>query len=187
MIINTLVLRMEKLIFLSLGSNLGSRETNILGALKLIQKQVGRLEKISRFYESEPWGFSSKNFFYNCCVSLRSSMPPLELMERLLDIEREMGRHREGRGYGDRLIDIDMLFYGDRQMDHPELKLPHPAMGDRRFVLAPLAEIASGIVHPVAGIPIAEMLLQCPDRTKVVALPDTRHQSFFNNSSSQNI
>ena len=178
---------MEELIFLSLGSNLGSREAYILEALKLIHKRVGRLEKLSRFYESEPWGFSSKHLFYNCCVSLRSSMPPLNVLGGLLDIEREMGRHREGRVYSDRVIDIDLLLYGNRQMDHPDLKLPHPSMGDRRFVLAPLAEIASGVKHPVTGIPIARMLLECPDQTSVVALPDTRHQALFSSSSSQNI
>jgi 2-amino-4-hydroxy-6-hydroxymethyldihydropteridine diphosphokinase len=85
------------------------------------------------------------------------------------------------------VIDIDILFYGDRQMDHPDLKLPHPSMGERRFVLAPLAEIASDLVHPVTGISIARMLYQCTDRTRVHALPDTRHQIFFKSSSSQNI
>ena len=178
---------MEKLIYLSLGSNLGSREAHILEALKLIHKRVGRLEQLSLLYESEPWGFSSKYQFYNCCVSLRSSLAPLILMKALLEIERKMGRQRRGGGYSDRVIDIDLLFYGDRQMDHPDLKLPHPSMADRRFVLAPLAEIASGLVHPVTGISIARMLSQCTDRTRVHALPDTRHQIFFNSSSSQNI
>ncbi|NOR33639.1 MAG: 2-amino-4-hydroxy-6-hydroxymethyldihydropteridine diphosphokinase, partial [Bacteroidales bacterium] len=75
-----------------------------------------------------------------------------------------------GMGYSDRLIDIDMLFYGDRQLDHPRLTLPHPSMGDRRFVLAPLAEIAPLLIHPVAGISITKMLQECADESEVIPL-----------------
>ncbi len=156
------------LIYLSLGSNLGRRELHIEEALKLIQSRIGDIELVSRYFESEPWGFSSENRFYNCCVSLRSSLAPLPLLDLLLDIELEMGRQREGKGYSDRVIDIDMLFYGDIQLDHPRLTLPHPSMGDRRFVLAPLVEIAPLLIHPHTGISITEMLHFCTDQSEVI-------------------
>ena len=160
-----------KLTYLSLGSNLGQRDLHLEEAQKQIQRRIGRLERVSRFYESEPWGYSSANRFYNCCVSLQTNMEPLKLMKLLLDIEREMGRHRAGTGYSDRIIDIDLLFYGNIKLDHPDLTLPHPSMGDRRFVLAPLAEIAPDLIHPVTGLSIAEMLRVCADQSEVRPMP----------------
>jgi 2-amino-4-hydroxy-6-hydroxymethyldihydropteridine diphosphokinase len=158
------------LIYLSLGSNLGRREQHIEEALKLIQNRIGEIEHVSRFYESEAWGFSSAHRFCNCCLSLRSSLDPLPLLDLLLEIELALGRLREGMGYSDRVIDIDMLFHGDIQMNHPRLTLPHPSMGDRRFVLAPLAEIAPLLIHPLTGISITEMLHVCTDESEVIPL-----------------
>ena len=161
------------LIYLSLGTNLGKRELHLQEAVKLIQNRIGKPERVSRYYESEPWGFFSAYSFYNCCLSLRTELAPLKLMDVLLEIEKEMGRQREemGRirkGYSDRVIDIDMLFYGDCQMDHPSLTLPHPSMGDRKFVLLPLAEIAPEFIHPVSGMSIEKMLHQCKDQSEVI-------------------
>ena len=158
------------MIYLSLGSNLGHRKQHLDEALKLIQSRIGGIESVSRYYESEPWGYSSAYRFCNCCLALRTTIDPLLLMDRLLKIELEMGRHRVGIGYSDRVIDIDMLSYGDRQLDHPCLTLPHPSMGDRRFVLAPLAEIAPLLIHPVAGISITKMLEECADESEVIPL-----------------
>ena len=159
-----------KLIYLSLGSNLGRREQFMDEALKLIQSRIGGIEHVSRYYESEPWGFSSENRFCNCCLALRTSLAPLALLDLLLEIEQAMGRLREGVGYSDRVIDIDILFYGDSQLDHPRLTLPHPSMGDRRFVLVPLAEIAPLLIHPVYGLSITEMLQECSDESEVIPL-----------------
>jgi len=159
------------LIYLSLGSNLGQREQFLQAALEHIQNRIGGIESVSRYYESEAWGFSSAYSFYNCCLSLQTTIEPLPLMELLLEIEQEMGRLRQGMGYSDRVIDIDMLLYGDLQLDHPRLTLPHPSMGDRKFVLAPLAEIAPLLIHPVAGISISKMLQVCDDKSEVVPTP----------------
>jgi len=159
-----------KLIYLSLGSNLGRREQYMDKALELIQSRIGGIEHVSRYYESEPWGFSSENRFCNCCLALRTSLAPLALLDLLLEIEQAMGRLREGVGYSDRVIDIDILFYGDSQLDNPRLTLPHPSMGDRRFVLAPLAEIAPLLIHPVYGLSITEMLQECSDESEVIPL-----------------
>ena len=158
------------LIYLSLGSNLGHRKQHLDEAIKLIQSRIGGIESVSRYYESEPWGYSSAYRFCNCCLSLRTTMDPLLLMDLLLDIEQALGRQREGLGYSDRVIDIDMLLFGERRLDHPRLSLPHPSMGDRRFVLAPLAEIAPGLIHPVTGSSISKMLQVCADQSEVVPM-----------------
>lgn len=172
-----------KQIYLSLGSNLGRREHNLEKALTLIQNRIGKLEGISRIYESEPWGYASEKHFYNCCVSLRTGLAPLQLMELLLEIEQEMGRHREGKGYSDRIIDIDILFYGDSQISHPRLSVPHPSMADRNFVLVPLAEIAAELLHPLSGKSIPEMIEECSDHSELSPLP----YKFFSSSPSQNM
>jgi len=168
------------LIYLSLGSNLGRREQHLEDALELIQSRIGTIEKVSRYYESEPWGFSSKNSFYNCCLALRTALEPLLLLDQLLEIEQALGRVREltkrpegERTYSDRVIDIDLLLYGEDQMDHPRLILPHPSMGDRKFVLAPLVEIAPDLVHPITGISIRTMLQQCDDPMDVTPVEET--------------
>jgi 2-amino-4-hydroxy-6-hydroxymethyldihydropteridine diphosphokinase len=161
------------LIYLSLGTNLGRREQHLEAALELIQSRVGTVVSVSRYYESEPWGYSSEYSFYNCCVSLSSALDPLPLLDKLLEIEMEMGRKREGKGYSDRIIDIDLLLHGDCKMDHPRLTLPHPSMGDRKFVLLPLAEIAPALIHPLTKRTISEMLQNCMDQSKVRALNQT--------------
>ncbi len=114
--------------------------------------------------------FPARTAFCNCCLALRTSIAPLALLDLLLEIEQAMGRLREGVGYSDRVIDIDILFYGDSQLDNPRLTLPHPSMGDRRFVLAPLAEIAPLLIHPVYGLSITEMLQECSDESEVIPL-----------------
>lgn len=172
-----------KLIYLSLGSNLGRREQHIEKALVHIQNRIGTLENVSRIYESEPWGYSSDKLFYNCCAAFRCSLDPLELMQLLLNIERQMGRHRAGKGYSDRIIDIDLLFYGDSCISQPGLTVPHPSMADRKFVLAPLAEIAAELVHPVSGKSIRKMLEECGDPST----PCPLSYRFFSSSSSQNM
>lgn len=167
------------LIYLSLGSNLGRRERHLEDALELIQSRIGIIEKVSRYYESASWGYSSKNSFYNCCVALRTALLPLVLLDKLLEIEKVLGRIRENskgqkreRAYSDRIIDIDLLLYGDYQMEHPRLILPHPSMGDRRFVLAPLAEIAPDLIHPLTGMSISSMLKECADQVKVTPVDE---------------
>lgn len=177
------------LIYLSLGTNLGRRELHLQEAVRLIQLRIGKPERVSRYYESEPWGYSSAHSFYNCCLSLKTGMAPLLLMDELLAIEKEMGRQRKQidekkgkQGYSDRIIDIDLLFYGDIQMDHPDLTLPHPSMGERKFVLLPLAEIAPDLIHPVTGKSIGLMLRQCKDKSVVLPVQD-----LFKRSPSQNM
>lgn len=158
------------LVYLSLGSNLGRRKQHLDEAIKHIISRIGAAESVSRYYESEPWGYSSENRFCNCCLSVWTSLDPLPLLDELLGIEKQMGRERGGTGYSDRIIDIDLLLFGDIKLDHPRLILPHPAIGNRRFVLVPLAGIAPELIHPVTGISMSQMLQQCDDQSEVTAL-----------------
>ncbi len=153
--------------WLSLGSNLGDRTDNLDKAISLIHVRLGSVENVSAYYESEAWGFESKNAFLNCCLELRTSLDALDLLEGLLGIEKEMGRKRSGLGYADRTVDLDLLLYGQQVHDHPKLKLPHPGMAARRFVLEPLAEIAPALQHPVEGKSIAALLAECPDTSRL--------------------
>ncbi len=156
------------IIYLSLGSNLGNKLQNLKAAQKLIGNQLGSLGSVSQVYESNSWGYSSNNTFYNCCLSVTTTLDPASLMEGIKSIERILGRVREGRGYADRLIDIDLLFYGNEVLDSPGLSVPHPKMDERRFVLEPLVEIAADLVNPINGLTIREMLEKCRDPGKVM-------------------
>jgi 2-amino-4-hydroxy-6-hydroxymethyldihydropteridine diphosphokinase len=163
---------MTKLIYLSLGSNLGNRVNQLEGAVQQMAEQVGTPVSVSGVYESESWGFSSDHRFCNCCISLQTTLEPLSVLDIILNIEKGMGREREsprgaGGAYADRIIDIDLLLFGDIRYDHPRLLLPHPEMGNRRFVLVPLTEIAPQLMHPVLGISISQMLELCDDPGEV--------------------
>lgn len=128
-------------------------------AVHEIEERIGKVVSLSAFYATEPWGFSSDNAFLNAVVGVETSLRPAEILSITQSIEQEMGRtHKSVNGvYSDRVIDIDLLLYGDMVLDTPELKLPHPLMHERRFVMEPLAEIAPEVVHPVLGKTIREL------------------------------
>jgi 2-amino-4-hydroxy-6-hydroxymethyldihydropteridine diphosphokinase len=157
----------ENLACFSLGSNLGNRIGNLEKAILMLEKQAGTVAFISRMYESPSWGYQSDQPFINCCLALYTQAEPLDLMDIILEIEGQMGRIRDEGGYRDRLIDVDLLLFEDRVIDHPRLILPHPKMSLRRFVLLPLAEIVPEMQHPVSGLTISELLERCPDQLPV--------------------
>lgn len=129
--------------FLSLGSNLGDKEANLRKAINLINEKAGKVTKTSSFINTEPWGFSSDNLFVNACVEIDTTLTPQELLAATKQIETVMGRKQKSINgtYNDRIIDIDILLYGDITVDEENLKIPHPHMYERDFVMIPLKEI----------------------------------------------
>ena len=131
------------LVYLGLGSNLGDREEHLREAIQKIERLIGTVVRQSAFYVSKPWGFESDNYFVNAVVACETVLSPLRLLRETQGIEREMGRTKKSVGgiYHDRIIDIDILLYDDLRIDYPNLKIPHPLMQQRDFVMIPLAEV----------------------------------------------
>ena len=142
--------------YVGLGSNLGDRAANLAEARWRLNKS-GQIVAASSIYETDPWGVDpGQPVYLNQVVSMATPLPPAELLMVLLRIELDMGRVRAAPG-DPRLIDLDLLLYGDEVADGPGLTLPHPRMGERAFVLEPLAEIAPDTVHPVNGLSISTL------------------------------
>ncbi|WP_373125309.1 2-amino-4-hydroxy-6-hydroxymethyldihydropteridine diphosphokinase [Bacteroides sp. HPS0048] len=139
------------MVYLGLGTNLGNKEQNLRMSVQKIEERIGKIVSLSAFYVTAPWGFASDNSFLNAVVCVEAPLQPLEVLKETQAIERELGRTSKSVGgvYSDRLIDIDLLLYGDTIMDEEGLILPHPLMVERRFVMEPLAEIAPDVMHPV--------------------------------------
>ena len=156
-----------KKVFLGIGSNLGDRELNLKETLEKIEKNIGPVLKSSSVYETEPWGFESDNQFLNMVVKADTRLTPSGVLGAILMIEAFLGRTRGDKQYASRIIDIDILLYEDTVIDEVSLKIPHPLMHERRFVLVPLCEIDPGLVHPVLNRTIASLLEICEDRSKV--------------------
>jgi 2-amino-4-hydroxy-6-hydroxymethyldihydropteridine diphosphokinase len=146
--------------YLSLGSNVGDRDVNLRSAIEQLSR-VGRVVAVSLFYETEPMEVKAQAWFLNCVVEVETEKSAAELLDALLSIERAMGRERV-QAKGPRNIDIDILLLGDAVIDEKGLKVPHPAMHQRRFVLAPLAEIAPDAIHPVFKRSARELLEALP-------------------------
>ena len=139
-------------VYLGLGSNLGDKEANIQKAIQMIGERVGKVLKQSPLIETEPWGFDSENKFLNGVILCETELSPRELLKATQKIERDLGRKKKficlnvylskcQRSYSDRPIDIDILLYDDLTVDEPDLKIPHPLMYERDFVMIPLKTI----------------------------------------------
>ena len=139
-------------VYIALGSNLGNKRRNLVSAAALLAERAGEVGAISSFYETEPWGFESEHSFLNAALMLETTLAPLDLLRLTQEVERELGRTAKTDSvYHDRLIDIDLLLYGEEVIDQPGLQIPHPLMPRRAFVMTPMAEIAPAVVHPVLG------------------------------------
>lgn len=147
------------LVYLGLGTNLGDKERNLNDAIISLSEYVGVVIRQSTFFMSDPWGFESENEFLNAVVLLETGLSPFDLLYKTQEIERTLGRTAKSvGGYADRLIDIDILFYDNLIIDQPTLKIPHPLIAERDFVLLPLAEIAPDFVHPVLSRKIIDLI-----------------------------
>jgi 2-amino-4-hydroxy-6-hydroxymethyldihydropteridine diphosphokinase len=145
------------IVYIGIGSNLGKREENCLRALQLISAKAGSIKRQSSMHETQPWGMEDQPKFINMAAEVETGEEPQRLLEILKSIEREMGREQTFR-WGPRTIDLDILFYDDLVMDTPDLRIPHPLMYQREFVLRPLSEIAPDKVHPVLKKTVRELL-----------------------------
>jgi 2-amino-4-hydroxy-6-hydroxymethyldihydropteridine diphosphokinase len=154
-------------VFLLTGSNLGDSIRHIYSAADSIDNTLGRVLKKSHIYRSESWGYKSSKVFYNQCIELETKFSPQAILEKVLKVEMDMGRVRIGKGYSDREIDIDILFFGEEIIEDEELYIPHPRMHLRRFALVPMAEIALDFIHPVLKKSISELLTICQDKSLV--------------------
>ncbi|HEX8814948.1 MAG TPA: 2-amino-4-hydroxy-6-hydroxymethyldihydropteridine diphosphokinase [Terriglobales bacterium] len=146
---------MPETVYLSLGSNLGDRIANLRTAIDRLAA-LGEANAVSSFYETEPLEVADQPWFVNCVVELKTDLKPVQLLAELLEIERQMGRRRDGKK-GPRIIDLDILLYGSSVIRTNGLSIPHSAMHERRFVLEPLDEIAPAALHPVLKQSIREL------------------------------
>ena len=154
--------------FIGIGSNLGDRKANFLEAVERIQKlPATRIVKQSSLYESEPHG-DAKTWFVNAVIDIETEAGPEELLKRLKAIETTMGRKRvRGKRWGSRVIDLDILFYNNAIIDKRNLKIPHPEVPNRKFVLAPLSELAPQFIHPKLSATVTELLTGVKDTKKI--------------------
>jgi len=157
--------------YLLIGGNEGDRVDELRQARDRIADSGCRIIRSSSLYETAAWGKTDQSSFLNQALQVATDLDPLALLKVLLTIEEKMGRIRAER-YGSRLIDLDILFFNDAILHRPELVIPHPQIPNRRFVLAPMNEIAAGLVHPVLGRTIGDLLATCPDPLEVQKLTD---------------
>ncbi len=150
-----------KKIYLGLGSNVGDREANLRAAIERLQGRDLHVLRVSPVYETEPIGYADQRWFWNAVAEAETELFPLQLLARAGQVERALGRRRSIPN-GPRTIDIDVLLYGNTVMTSPSLEVPHPRMAERRFVLAPLADLVPDLRHPVLRKTIAELLDAAP-------------------------
>lgn len=156
--------------YLLLGGNLGDKQKIFSDARARIKQQVGEITAQSAVYETEPWGFVSADLFWNQVLEISTLLSPEEVLRETQQTEHELGRVRKARQYDSRIIDIDILFYGDKIINEEKLIIPHPRIQERKFALVPLNEIAPGLIHPIFQKSVGQLLDECGDTLKVTKI-----------------
>lgn len=167
-------------VILGLGSNLGERLDILRTACERLTKEVGKIIDSSRVYESKSWGFESADYFLNACVVLETAYSPQQVLHKIHLIECELGRERvkESTRYTSRTIDIDILYFGDQQINLPNLIIPHPEIANRKFVLYPLSDLNETFFQSISYQSIEEMIRACFDEIEPISIHETRLQPF---------
>ena len=153
-------------VFLQLGSNMGDRDAYLKNVNKLITEEIGAIQKKSKIYESVPWGVENQNNYLNQVLEIKSEFLAEEVLEKVLQIEDKIGRIRNEK-WGERIIDIDILFFNDLIVEKEGICIPHIHLHNRKFVLIPLNEIAPSFTHPKYNKTIGELLSECKDIDRV--------------------
>ncbi|MCF2873654.1 MULTISPECIES: 2-amino-4-hydroxy-6-hydroxymethyldihydropteridine diphosphokinase [unclassified Tenacibaculum] len=163
-------MKIQRITYLSIGTNQGNKLQNIQSAVNLIADQIGAIQKIATVYETPSLGFEGANF-YNTCIKVSTYLPPETLIKKLLFIEKELGRIRNtSEGYTDRIIDIDILLFDDEIIFSKNLIVPHPRMLERKFALVPLVEIARNTIHPIEKKHLYICLENCADSSEITPI-----------------
>ena len=149
-------------VYFSIGSNKGNRSQLINEAIDKIDISIGKVEQKSSIYETQSWGFKSNNFF-NVCLLIESSLSVESIFNKILKIEKDMGRLKSENKYSDRCIDIDILFVEDIIVNSKNLIIPHPRLHLRKFVLTPMLDLAPDLIHPILNKSIKQLELECDD------------------------
>ncbi len=157
--------------YIGLGSNLGNRESNLRQAVKAIGNSAGQVVACSSVYETESWGFSG-SMFLNIVVVADTPLLSMELLEKIMIIEKKLGRTRKGARYTSRTIDLEILLFNNEIINEHDLVIPHPLMHKRNFVLVPLCEIAPDVIHPVFKKSMNSLLKECDDNKPVRKVQD---------------
>jgi len=159
-------------LYILLGGNLGDKQQVFSEARARLNQQVGTITNQSAIYETEPWGFESEDIFWNQVLEISTALSREEVLQQTQQIEHEMGRIRKAAQYDSRIIDIDILFFGDQIIQTENLIVPHPRVQERKFALVPLSEIAPELIHPVFQKSIQQLLEECTDPLKVSPIPN---------------
>jgi 2-amino-4-hydroxy-6-hydroxymethyldihydropteridine diphosphokinase len=157
--------------YLLLGSNIEDRQTHLKKAQAAIAARIGTVKKTSSYYESQAWGDTEQENYWNICVEVSTTLSAEEVLTTALSIEKEMGRVRSGQ-WSPRTIDIDILFYGKEIIQTKDLTVPHPRLPERNFALVPMMELNGEFVHPVLELSVEDIYLDCVDPLEVYLLED---------------
>ena len=154
-------------VYFSIGSNKGNRSGLINEAIDKIDIIIGKVVLKSSIYETKSWGFNSNNF-YNICILLESTLTPELILNKILTIEKDMGRLKTTDQYSDRCIDIDILFFDNMIVNAKSLEIPHPRIQLRKFVLTPMLELTPDLIHPILNKSIRQLELECDDKDQPI-------------------
>jgi 2-amino-4-hydroxy-6-hydroxymethyldihydropteridine diphosphokinase len=158
-----------KQVYISLGSNLGDKLQFLKNAIEQISIRLGKVVKESKIYEAAAWGHTKQPDFYNQVIEIETELSPMQLLQGCLEIEKSLGRERSIL-WGERTIDLDILLYDGRSVQLENLRIPHPYLHLRNFVLVPLCEIAPDLIHPTMELSIKQLLDRCADKLDIKAI-----------------